>query len=48
MKTVQRPNIDHLIKRVLLERKRETKKNIRILCISFLVVVIVAYILIQN
>ena len=37
-----RPNIDHLIKRIVVERRKERKNNLITLTLSFLVVAVLA------
>ena len=37
-----RPNIDHLIKRIVVERRKERKNTLRTLTLSFLVVAVLA------
>ena len=37
-----RPNIDHLIKRIVVERRKERKNNLVTLTLSFLVVAVLA------
>tara|TARA_B110000285_G_C14977385_1_gene539619 strand:+ start:44 stop:244 length:201 start_codon:yes stop_codon:yes gene_type:complete len=47
-KVNQRPNIDHLIKRILIERRREKKNNIALTFIALLGTGIVAFFFTQN
>jgi|TARA_B110000971_G_C19775346_1_gene392762 hypothetical protein len=47
-KVNQRPNIDHLIKRILIERRREKKNNIVLTFIALLGTGIVAFFFTQN
>ena len=35
---VERPNIDHLIKRIIVERRKEQRKNLLILLFLFLAI----------
>ena len=37
-----RPNIDHLIKRIVIERRKERKNNLITLTLSFLVMAVLA------
>ena len=47
-KVNQRPNIDHLIKKILIERRREKKNNIVLTFIALLGTGIVAFFFTQN
>jgi hypothetical protein len=47
-KVNQRPNIDHLIKRILIERRREKKNNIVLTFIALLGTGIIAFFFTQN
>jgi|TARA_B100000780_G_C20752634_1_gene299030 hypothetical protein len=47
-KVNQRPNIDHLIKRILVERRRETKNSIVLIFIALLGIGLIAFFFTQN
>ena len=44
----RRPNIDHLIKRIVSERKRERKNSFLIMCMVILGLVIASFIFLKN
>jgi len=46
-KKIQRPNIDHLIKRIMTERRLERKTNIATMVLILFAVAIIALILTQ-
>jgi hypothetical protein len=47
-KKIQRPNIDHLIKRIMLERRKERKNNITKLILTISLIAIISYLFTIN
>tara|TARA_B110000971_G_C19718074_1_gene367307 strand:- start:75 stop:299 length:225 start_codon:yes stop_codon:yes gene_type:complete len=47
-KKIQRPNIDHLIKRIMLERRKERKNNITTLILTISLIAIISYLFTIN
>jgi len=47
-KKIQRPNIDHLIKRIMFERRKERKNNITTLILTISLIAIISYLFTIN
>ena len=47
-KKIQRPNIDHLIKRIMLERRKERKTNIITWILTISLIAIISYLFTTN